>query len=62
MTLPLVPGVLPAEVVAALAQAAALRLPPEVVYDLVRRQVERMVETDAFYLALWEPRTERIHF
>ena len=49
--------VLPAEVLAAIAQATAELAPPERIYDMLRRQTERLIETDAFYLALWdEPR------
>ncbi len=55
-------GVLPAEVVASLAQAAAMQATPEVLYDVIRRQTERLVDADSFYLALWDPLTEIIHF
>lgn len=56
------PGVLPSEVVAALAQAAAMQATPEVLYDLIRRQTERLVDAESFYLALWDPATQVIHF
>ncbi|MBW8772391.1 MAG: GAF domain-containing protein, partial [Gemmatimonadetes bacterium] len=55
-------GVLPSEVVAALAQAAAIQATPEVLYDVIRRQSERLVDAEAFYLALWEPETSIMHF
>jgi PAS domain S-box-containing protein len=56
------PGVLPSEVVAALAQAAALQATPEALYDVIRRQTERLVGAEAFYLALWDPAARMIHF
>ena len=55
-------GVLPAEVVAALAQATAMQATPETLYSVILRQVERLVDADAFYLALWDPATAIIHF
>jgi PAS domain S-box-containing protein len=62
VTAPSAPGVLPPEVVAALAQAAALLAPPETLFEVIRRQTERLVDTDAFYLALWDPATKIIRF
>ena len=56
------PGVLPAEVVSALAQAAAMQASPEALYELIRRQTEQLVDTDAFYLALWDEGAGMIHF
>jgi len=55
-------GVLPSEVVAALAQAAAMQATPEALYDVIRRQTERLVDADAFYLALWDGQSGIIHF
>lgn len=55
-------GVLPPEVVTALAQAAAMQATPEVLYDVIRRQTERLVDAESFYLALWDPQTQIIHF
>ena len=48
------PGILPTEVVAALAQATVLLASPEVLYRVIRQQTERVVDVDAFYLALWD--------
>jgi PAS domain S-box-containing protein len=62
VTTPLAPGILPAEVIAALAQAAALLAPPETLFEVIRRQTERLVETDAFYLALWDEERGSIRF
>jgi PAS domain S-box-containing protein len=33
-----------------------------VLYDVIRRQTERLVDAESFYLALWDPQTEIIHF
>ena len=62
MSGPMTPGVLPPEVVAALAQAAAMQASPESLYDLIRDQTARLVECDAFYLALWNDETQVLHF
>jgi PAS domain S-box-containing protein len=62
VTTPLAPGILPAEVIAALAQAAALLAPPETLFDVIRRQTERLVDSDAFYLALWDEPAGIIRF
>ncbi|MGH7531755.1 MAG: GAF domain-containing protein [Gemmatimonadales bacterium] len=56
------PATLPAEVLAAIAQATAELAPPERVYDTLRVQTERLLETDAFYLALWDEIRGLIHF
>ncbi|MGH7732358.1 MAG: GAF domain-containing protein, partial [Gemmatimonadales bacterium] len=56
------PATLPAEVLAAIAQATAELAPPERVYDTLRVQTERLLETDAFYLALWDEARAMIHF
>ncbi|MFI5234743.1 MAG: GAF domain-containing protein [Gemmatimonadales bacterium] len=53
---------LPVEVLAAIAQATAELAPPERIYDMLRRQTERLIETDAFYLALWDEPHELIRF
>ena len=55
-------GVLPAEVVAALAQATVLLATPETLYRVIHQQVARIVDADAFYLALWDPAKEELHF
>ncbi|MEO6066635.1 MAG: GAF domain-containing protein [Gemmatimonadales bacterium] len=62
MTVFQTPGVLPSEVVAALAQATAMQATPEVLYNVIRHQTEHLVDADAFYLALWDPATGMIHF
>lgn len=56
------PGVLPPEVVAALAQAAAMQASPEALYELIRHQTARLVDADSFYLALWNEETQVMHF
>jgi PAS domain S-box-containing protein len=56
------PAALPAEVLAAIAQATAELAPPERVYDTLRIQTERLLETDAFYLALWDEASGMLHF
>ncbi len=53
---------LPVEVLAAIAEATARLLPPEALYDVLREQVARLVDCDAFYVALWDPGTERLRF
>jgi PAS domain S-box-containing protein len=53
---------LPAEVLAAIAQATAELAPPERIYQTLRVQTERLLETDAFYLALWDDERRLIHF
>ncbi|HET7025977.1 MAG TPA: GAF domain-containing protein [Gemmatimonadales bacterium] len=58
----LAPATLPAEVLAAIAQATAELAPPERVYDTLRVQTERLLETDAFYLALWDEARAMLHF
>lgn len=55
-------GVLPTEIVAALAQATVLLAPPETLYGVIRQQAERLVESDSFYLALWDEGGQRIRF
>lgn len=57
-----IPAALPAEVLAAIARATAELAPPERVYDTLRVQTERLLETDAFYLALWDEPSGMIHF
>ncbi|HSC58153.1 MAG TPA: GAF domain-containing protein [Gemmatimonadales bacterium] len=56
------PATLPVEVLAAIARATAELAPPERVYDTLRVQTERLLETDAFYLALWDETRQLIHF
>ncbi len=53
---------LPVEVLAAIAEATARLLSPEALYDVLREQVARLVDCDAFYVALWDPATERLRF
>ena len=48
------PGILPTEVVAALAQATVLLASPEVLYRVIHQQTVRIAELDSFYLALWD--------
>ncbi len=62
MKLDATPGVLPPEIVAALAQAAAMQASPEALYDLIRHQTARLVEADSFYLALWNEESQVLHF
>ena len=35
---------------------------PEVLYDVIRRQTEHLVDAESFYLALWDPHSQIIHF
>ena len=53
---------LPAEVLAAIAEATARLLEPAALYDVLRDQVARLMECDAFYVALWDPGAERLRF
>ena len=53
---------LPMEVLAAIAAATAQLLKPAALYDVLREQVGRLVECDAFYLALWDTAAERMRF
>ncbi|HEX5004710.1 MAG TPA: GAF domain-containing protein [Gemmatimonadales bacterium] len=55
-------GALPTEVLAAIAEATARLLEPAALYDVLHAQVARLVECDAFYVALWDPATERLRF
>ena len=57
-----VPFALPVEVLATIAQASAEFAPPERIYHTLRVQTERLLETDAFYLALWDETRAVIRF
>ena len=53
---------LPADVLAAIAEATARLLEPEALYDVLREQVARLVDCDAFYVALWDSAAETLRF
>ncbi len=55
-------GSLPVEVLAAIAEATARLLEPAALYEVLREQVARLVECDAFYVALYDAPTERLRF
>jgi len=55
-------GALPAEVLAAIAEATAALLDPSALYEVLRTQVARLMDCDSFYVALWEPATETLRF
>jgi len=50
------------EVLAAIAAATARLLEPAALYEVLREQVGRLVECDAFYLALWDGAAGRMRF
>ncbi len=56
------PPQLPIEVLAALAEASGRLLDPAALAEEVLAQAARLVEVDAFYLALYEPGREELHF
>ena len=53
---------LPVEVLAAIAEATARLLSPAALYDVLHEQVARLVDCDAFYVALWDPTAELLRF
>ena len=53
---------LPMEVLASIAAATARLLEPAELYEVLRAQTARLVECDAFYLALWDAEMERLRF
>jgi len=53
---------LPSEVLAAIAEATARLVEPEELFDVLRTQVARLVDCDAFYVALWDSTAGRIRF
>ncbi len=55
-------GSLPVEVLAAIAEATARLMEPAALYDVLRAQVASLVDCDAFYVALYDPATERLRF
>jgi PAS domain S-box-containing protein len=55
-------GSLPVEVLAEIAEATARLLDPPSLYEVLRAQVSRLVDCDAFYLALYDPAAERLLF
>jgi len=59
---PYLGGALPTEILAAIAEATARLLEPSALYEVLRTQVSRLVDCDAFYVALWDPATERLQF
>ncbi|HET7040378.1 MAG TPA: GAF domain-containing protein, partial [Gemmatimonadales bacterium] len=59
---PSAPGILPTEVVAALAQATVLLATPEALFRVIHQQTERIAELDAFYLALWDEATGIVRY
>lgn len=62
MTHPYRGGALPTAVLAAIAEATARLLEPSALYEVLHSQVARLVDCDAFYLALWDPGAERLRF
>ncbi len=55
-------GVLPVEVLAAIARATASLVEPAELFQVLRTQTERLIETDAFYLALYDAPRQRLRF
>ncbi len=53
---------LPAEALARIALATGSSLDPKALYAVLYEETARLVETDAFYLALYDPQREQLHF